>query len=127
MSKSIKLKDNTYIDSTGVSHNRDTLKNKLNSIDTNIANRTLDIYQDTVGSDVKEMLRNKIDYGASKSTKTNETILLNGGWSTRNYGFGIYSKIGNTQHIVWFSTFGIYMCRKHNGTYNYYQVSLTTI
>lgn len=32
MSKSIKLKDNTFIDSTGVTHNRDLLSTILNNI-----------------------------------------------------------------------------------------------
>ena len=32
MAKSIKLKDNTYIDSAGVSHNRETLKSLLNKL-----------------------------------------------------------------------------------------------
>lgn len=32
MSKSIKLKDNNYIDSSGISHNREKLKNWLNEL-----------------------------------------------------------------------------------------------
>ena len=36
MAKSIKLKDNTYIDSTGVTHNRELLSTLLNNINTNI-------------------------------------------------------------------------------------------
>ena len=38
MSKSIKLKDNNYWDSTGIAHNRATLKDKLDNIDTMLSN-----------------------------------------------------------------------------------------
>ena len=38
MSKSIKLQDNTYIDSTGVAHNKKSLDGILNSMNTNISN-----------------------------------------------------------------------------------------
>ena len=39
MSKGIKFKDNIYLDSTGITHNRQLLKDKLDDVDNNILNR----------------------------------------------------------------------------------------
>lgn len=43
MAKSIKLKNNNYIDSTGIVHNRNKLNNILDNISTNINNISNDI------------------------------------------------------------------------------------
>lgn len=84
-------------------------------------------YDDTVGSDIKELLRNKMAYGLSLCTQPYETIMFDGGWSGKNFGFSIFSKNGGSHHVIWISTFGIYMCRLNNGTYTYQQISWTTI
>ncbi len=68
MAKSIKLKNNTYIDSTGVSHNRDTLKNKLDTIDTKLNKNILMAY-------------------------ITDTVTINNEWQFLNYN--AYQRYGN--------------------------------
>lgn len=93
-----------------------------------ITNHVLDLFNDTSGSDWKDMLKNKIDYCISNinTTKTNIETFINGGWSGVNYGFGILSKLGNVYQLVWYSTDGIYYCRKlDNGVYDYRSILWT--
>lgn len=112
MNKSIKLNDNTYLDSSCVVDNRTPLTDDL---------KLLKSFNDTKGADYKEMLRNKIEYCKTiVANKSRAQMFLNGGWSGINYGFGIYSKIGTIHQIVWFSSFGIHFCSVVGDTYKYF-------
>lgn len=91
-------------------------------VEGDIYNRALDMFNDTSGSDWKTMMKNKIDYCIQNidTTKSNAQAFVNGGWSGVNYGFGLFSKIGNFYQLVWFSKDYTYYCRKNtNGTYEY--------
>jgi len=73
MAKSIKLKNNNYIDSTGVSHNRTKLSDILNTNNTDISNLKSDV------SNLKtqtSQFKNKEYSGNTTSSKTFE--LANG-------------------------------------------------
>ena len=80
-----------------------------------------DYYNDTAGTSWQDMMKNKIDYCINNGFVygTNGMCFFNGGWSGVNYGFGIFSKIGAMYQLVWYSTDGIYFCRK-DGIYNTY-------
>lgn len=119
MSKAIKFRNNTYLDTSSVSHDKMNLKE--------IINKRCYGYEDTSAGDIKELLRKKIIYGSSLCTKSNETIAFSGGWSGINYGFTIYSQTGSTKHAVWISTSGIYMGRIYNGTYEYFSIPMNKI
>lgn len=119
MSKKIKLKDNNFWDTSSIMHDKTILSDLIN--------KHFYGYSDTVGTDIKELLRNKIEYGLSLCTQYYETVMFDGGWSGHNFGFSIFSKNGGIYHVIWISTFGIYMCRSYNGTYTYHQISWTTI
>lgn len=84
-------------------------------------NNTLDMFNDTRGSNWKELLKNKIDYCITNidTSKENAEVFINGGWFSRNYGFGLFSKIGNWYQLIWFCNFGIYYCSKNNNTSEY--------
>lgn len=110
MSRSIKFKNNDYIDSSGVTHNREKLSDII----------IIDKFNDTSGADWKEMLRNKIDYCIPLFTRENQTIILNGGWQTVNYGFAMVTKINTVYQIVWCSNFGMCYCRKMGNDYFYW-------
>ena len=77
--------------------------------------------QDTSGSNVKEMLRNKLQYCKDTIPETHIETFVNGGWSGVNFGFGFYSRYGTTYHLLWYSTFGIFMIRQIGNNYEYYQ------
>ena len=119
MSRSVKPKNNDYIDSSGIVHNREQLNNII----------IIDKFNDTSGNDWKEMLRNKIDYCIPLFTRENQTIILNGGWQNMNFGFAMVTKITDTHQtdaiyqIVWCSGFGMYYCRKIGNDYNYWSTS----
>lgn len=86
-------------------------------------------YDDTTGEDIKELLRNKMEYGKSLCTRQDESVVFGGGWNSHNYGLSIYSHSGwgKYQHLIFISTDGIRMCRNLNGTYTYYTMSWTTL
>jgi hypothetical protein len=107
MSRSVKPKNNDYIDSSGIVYNREQLNNII----------IIDKFNDTSGNDWKEMLRNKIDYCIPLFTRENQTIILNGGWQNMNFGFAMVTKIGTVYQIVWFSSSGAYYCRKSGNEY----------
>lgn len=89
-----------------------------NEIDT--SNKVLDIYNNTSGSSRKDLLENKLTVGRDNSTKANEIIMINGGWSGINYGYGIYSKIANdVDHFLYVDQNGIYTIREYNNNYEY--------
>ena len=94
-------------------------------------NNTLDMINDTSGSDWQEMMKNKLDYCINNinTTKENVETFINGGWSGRNFGFGVFSKLRNTYQntyqLVWFSSDGIYFCRNVFGTYDYRSILWT--
>lgn len=111
--KSIKLKNDHYIDSSGIMHNREPLNNII----------IIDKFNDTSGNGWKEMLKNKINYCIPLFTRTNQTISLNGGWQGVDFGFAMVSRINNVYQIVWCSNSGIYYCRKIGDEYNYWSTS----
>ena len=80
-----------------------------------------DWFNDTAGSDWQTMMKNKIDWCVSniRGTGTTYEAFINGGWANKNYGFGLYSRIGSAYQLVWFSSYGTYYCRIQNGTYTY--------
>lgn len=113
MSRSIKFKNNDYIDSSGIAHNREQLNNII----------VIDKMNDTSGNDWKEMLRNKIDYCIPLFTRENQSIVLNGGWQGVNFGFAMVTRIDTIYQIVWFSTNGAFYCRKSGNEYLYWSTS----
>lgn len=119
MSKAIKFRNNTYLDTAGISHNNKILKD--------IINKRCYGFEDTPAGDIKELIRKKIAYGSSICTKENETVAFSGGWQGINFGFTIYSQTGGTKTAIWFSTSGIYMGRLYNGSYEYFQIPLNKI
>ena len=116
MAKSFKYKDNMFLDSTGIVHNKQLLSDIL----------VVDMFDDTSGSDWKEMLRNKIAYCKPKFTRQNQSILLNGGWLNHNFGFAICTRIGTQYQIVWLCISGICYCR-YDGSQYYYWSNFDTI
>ena len=83
---------------------------------------SLNMFSDTSGSNWQDMMKNKLDYCISNigGTKGTQQAFINGGWSGVNFGFGIFSKIGLTYQLVWFSSNATYYCRKlGDGTYQY--------
>jgi hypothetical protein len=86
-----------------------------------IINPNLDMFNDTSGNSWSEMMKNKIDYCINniKVTSTNKVVPINGGWSGVNYGFGLFSKIGEIYQLIWFSNNVIRYCRKSGSTYEY--------
>lgn len=90
------------------------------NIGLNLVDR-LDMINDTSGSNWQDMVKNKLDYCIANinTTKTNIETFINGGWYGVNFGFGIFSKTGNTYQLVWFSSDGIYYCRNVLGSGNY--------
>jgi hypothetical protein len=85
-------------------------------------NNIVGMFNDTSGSNWEAMMKNKIDYCINhiNTTKGNAQAFINGGWSGVNYGFGLYSKIGGFNQLVWFSKDYSYYCRRQsNGTYEY--------
>ena len=87
----------------------------------------LDMIDDTSGANWQDMMKNKIDYCINNinTTKTNVETFINGGWSGVNYGFGIFSKIGNLYQLIWISINDIYYCRKSgDGNYDYRNISI---
>lgn len=90
------------------------------SVNGTINNKHISYFDDTGGSDIKEMLKAKIDLVETQlSSVNNGMMFFNGGWSGHNYGFGLGSKIENTISFVWISTDGIFHGRKYEGTYSY--------
>jgi hypothetical protein len=90
-----------------------------------------DLYEDSQGSDYKEMLKNKLDYCINniETKKANTSMFVNGGWGGKNYGFGFFSKIGTIYQLAWFSSWGTYYCRKSGSDYTYSrsnQITYTT-
>lgn len=72
MSKSIKLKNNNYWDSSCVVDNRTPLTDDL---------KLLKSFNGTKGAGYKEMLRNKIEYCKTiVANKSRAQMFLNGGW-----------------------------------------------
>lgn len=119
MSKSIKFRNNTYLDTSSISH-----KNiSLNSI----IDKRMYGYQDTPAGDIKELLRKKIEYGSSLCSQNNESVVFSGGWQNVNFGVTLYSQTGSTKHAIWFSTSGVYFGRQYNGNYEYYQIPLNKL
>ena len=107
MAKSIKLKNDVYLDGGSI-------------------NPKLDLFNDTSGNDWKDFLKNKIDFCIANinTNKQNAQTFINGGWQGVTYGFGIFSKVGTVYQLVWHSYIGTYYCRKNDdGTYVYNQLS----
>lgn len=115
MSKSIKFKNNNYLDSSSITHN----KHQLNDI----LNKHFYGYEDTLGTDIYEILRNKMEYGSSLCTKEAETVMFGGGWKGENFGLSIFSKDNLVKHLIWISIMGVYICRYYNGNYEYRTLS----
>ena len=95
------------------------------NISLNLVDR-LDMINDTSGATWQDMMKNKLDYCVANinTTKENVETFINGGWSGVNFGFGIFSKLGTTYQLVWYSSDGIYYCRNVFGTYDYRNISI---
>ena len=86
----------------------------------------LDMNNDTSGANWQDMMKNKLDYCIANinTTKTNIETFINGGWSGVNYGFGVFSKLGDTYQLMWTSSNAMYYCRKlSNNTYQYTNIT----
>lgn len=101
---------------------KDRLRIKKAQIDTDIINPNLDLFNDTSGSNWKDMIKNKLDYCVSnmKTSKYYMETFINGGWSGVNYGLGLFSKIGTNYQLSWFYIDGYKYVRKVGSTYSYY-------
>lgn len=121
MSNSFKYKNNNYLDSSGIVKNREILNQYLN--------RKIEYFNDTTATNINELLRNKMDLCSQQcQNETKCQMFINGGWSGKNYGFGMYSKIDGCQQLIWICTDGIYFCRKIGNIYDSYKkVSFTNI
>ena len=88
----------------------------------------LDYYGDTSGSDIKELLRNKIAIVETQMNGLNNGMMfLNGGWSGHNYAMGIGSKIGTTITVLIIMSDGVYVGRKYNNGYSYIRLNHTVL
>ena len=95
------------------------------NISLNLVDR-LDMANDTSGSTWQDMMKNKLDYCIANinTTKENVETFINGGWSGVNYGFGIFSKLGDTYQLIWTSSEAMYYCRRlSNNTYQYTNIT----
>ena len=103
-----------------------TVQQTNNDIELKLVDR-LDMIDDTNGSTWQDMMKNKLDYCINNinTTKGNIETFINGGWSGKNFGFGVFSKLGNAYQLVWFSNDGIYYCRNVFGTYDYKSILWT--
>jgi hypothetical protein len=91
---------------------------------------SLNMFSDTNGSTWQDMMKNKLDYCISTidTNRYNVETFINGGWNGRNYGFGLFSKIGNVYQLIWTSSDATYYCRKlGNGNYDYKDKSGTDV
>lgn len=89
---------------------------------------SLNMFNDTSGSNWQDMMKNKLDYciDTVDTNRYNVETFINGGWNGVNYGFGVFSKIGTTYQLVWTSSDATYYCRKlGNGNYDYKDRSVT--
>lgn len=112
--------------------NEDLLKNISSDMTINgnltvnqdINNNALSMFNDTPGNTWQDFLKNKLDYCVANINTSKENIesFINGGWYGHNYGFGIFSKIGDVYQVIWFGNFGIYYCRKISNQYEYKQI-----
>lgn len=86
---------------------------------------SLNMFNDTSGSYWQDMMKNKLDYciDTIDTNRNNAETFINGGWYGVNYGFGIFSKIGNTYQLVWFSSNATYYCRKIGNNYDYTNIT----
>lgn len=95
------------------------------TINGDIYNNALDLFNDTSGNTWQEMMKNKIDYCIANinTSKTYAMAFINGGWQGVDFGFGIYSKIGTMNQLVFYTFSNIYHCRYDSltGNYAYYQ------
>lgn len=119
MSKSIKFKNNNYLDSSSITHNKHQLNDLLN--------KHFFGHEDTSGAEIKEVLRKKMEYGSNLCTKEYETVMFTGGWQGINFGFSIFSKEKETKHLVWISVRGVYICRYTDGNYEYKTLSWSNL
>lgn len=95
------------------------------NIGLNLVDR-LDLNNDTSGANWQDMMKNKLDYCIANinTTKENVETFINGGWSGVNYGFGIFSKLGDTYQLIWTSSEAMYYCRRlSNNTYQYTNIT----
>jgi hypothetical protein len=80
----------------------------------------LDYFNDTSGTDVKELLRNKISQVQTQLNGVgNGMMFLNGGWAGVNYCFGIGSKVGVVIQVICFFNDNIFYARYDGGGYSY--------
>ena len=81
------------------------------------------IFHDTVGTDKKELLRNKLSVLKGKK---NGMYMIYGGWSTKMFGMTIGQVVGSS-YMVMFITSTYIMISETNDftTYGYRQVALT--
>ena len=82
---------------------------------------SLNMFNDTAGSTWQDMIKSKLDYCIDNidTTRQNAETFINGGWQGRNFGCGIFSKIGTTSQLVWFSQYEVYYCKKDGNGYHY--------
>ena len=118
MSKSIKLKNNTYLDNSSIAFGRYNLK------------QIMTIYNDTEANDIKELLRKKIDIAKSYLNGSTLTVIVTGGWKGHDFAFTIVNRARENSEIytaVAFFSNMVYLCRLHTDTYVYFQFLMNEI
>lgn len=110
----------TPINATNLNAIQTNAETAINNVDTELS-KAVDLFQDTIGTDWKNFLKNKIDFAIANmdNTKTNTSAFINGGWAGHNYGFGICGKININYLLVWYSSYGTYYCLFDGTNYNY--------
>lgn len=109
----------TNLSVTNNSTGSNMLLNGYATINGDLYNNSLDLFNDTSGTDWQTMMKNKIDYCIANinTSKTNAMSFINGGWLGVNYGYGVFSKIGSFYQLVWICSDFIAYCRKSGNDY----------
>lgn len=104
---------------------------RLNNIENGI--KSIDdkflLSNDTAGSTWQELAKNKLDYCIANfnTSNTDDICFINGGWQGVEYGYGIFSKLGNIYQLTFYYLDAIIYARKlDNGTYQYTYYEPTT-
>lgn len=120
MSKSFKFKENNFLDSSGVVKGRETLnqyfEKRIECYNDTSANDVKELLRNKISS-IETQLANV----------TNGMMFLNGGWYGRNYGMAIGGKQGGSIIVFMLFHDGVYVARKLNNVYSYIKLNHTTI
>ena len=110
MAKSIRLKNNVFLDSSSIYP-------KLNN------------YNESSGTSTTNLLKNKLDWCIANIKIGEQGItFINGGWSQNSFGFGLFSKIANVYQLIYFDENFIGYCAKlWNNNYIYKKIDMNNI